>query len=137
MEIISTQCIWISVLIVMISLKAHTCLLSYMKNVGCPPQLRPLVLGHGSLSLRESCFTFFANTILKDGVFTEFKDETKLGDAANNYERDRIAILSDLNRLECWSRISKVNTTGESLYLKGLRALNTYKMKNLAGQQDK
>lgn len=50
---------------------------------------------------------------------------------------ERIESLSDLNRLECWSRISKVNTTGESLYLKGLGALNTYKLKNLAGQQDK
>lgn len=32
---------------------------------------------------------------------------------------DRMEIPGDLNRLECAARISKLNTTGKILYLKG------------------
>lgn len=52
------------------------------------------------------------------------KDEAKLGDFANNYDGDRLEIRTDLNSLECWVRISKINTTdplfkrvGEIVYL--------------------
>lgn len=40
----------------------------------------------------------------------EFKDEGKLGYFAINYDGDRLEIQSDLNGLECWVRISKINT---------------------------
>ena len=77
-------------------------------------------------------FNIFTNYLDEgiEGVFIKFADDTKLGEVANTPE-DRIRIQDDLDRLENWAKMNKMNFNGKKckvLHLGRKNQMHHYRM---------